>query len=353
MNGCIYDVAVIGGGVMGLFTAMRLAQTGVRAIVLEKNKIGYEKAASSGLTRSFRCDYLDPLYAGMAREARDLWLKYQTDWDADIFYPCGLVNLASRMITPDLGQSYAWQAGQGVQAAGVFIYDFASRDNSAGVLCPARVRECLLKELQKSNVPIIEKFFFDSVRKGDGMYQLGKIKAAKIIIAAGMWSNDVLRKCEGFEDVDFKITLSSPNEVRYFKAPDTYAAPDLPVFACLDMGVYGHPIIPVYVPYVKISHYLPPEHENKDIGESRIDQFCRLFMPELLKYESMPVTDADQCQYDYSPDRDFILGPVDEDATLWVATGWNGTGFKFAPLVAEYLAGAQPIPERFLPRRLF
>lgn len=354
-----YDVVVIGGGVMGLFTALRFAENGADVAVLEKNRIGYEKAASSGLTRSFRCDYTDPLYRSMAQEARALWQTYQLVWGREVLNPCGLVNLASYAVTPDLTKSYAWDVGAGITAPDAFVCDFASGDDEAGVLCPKLVRESLVSELQKRKVPIFESVAIRAIRKYESDYNIetydNAIPARKVVIAAGMWSNDLLRKVDGFSEVDFSITTDSPNEVLYFSIPETlqykYAAPALPVFACLDMGVYGHPIIPGYVPYVKISHYIPPEQPDRAVAESRIREFCKLFMPELLNFATMPVTGSDQCLYDYTPDRDFILGPLNDDGTLLIATGWNGTGFKFAPLIAEYLSGGKPIPERFLPQR--
>ena len=49
---------VIGGGVMGLFTAYNAAAGGARVVVLERGRIGDPMTASYGRTRSFRNDYL-------------------------------------------------------------------------------------------------------------------------------------------------------------------------------------------------------------------------------------------------------------------------------------------------------
>ena len=53
------DVLVVGGGVMGLFTAYRASGLGARVTVLERGRIGDPMTASYGRTRSFRSDYLD------------------------------------------------------------------------------------------------------------------------------------------------------------------------------------------------------------------------------------------------------------------------------------------------------
>ena len=53
-RGGMTDVLVIGGGVMGLFTAYRASEMGARVTVLERGRIGDPMTASYGRTRSFR-----------------------------------------------------------------------------------------------------------------------------------------------------------------------------------------------------------------------------------------------------------------------------------------------------------
>jgi len=57
-----------------------------------------------------------------------------------------------------------------------------------------------------------------------------------------------------------------------------------------------------------------------------------------------------------TPDRDPLLGPVDDSATLFVATGWHGHGFMRSPALGEAVAewileGDGGIVEGFDPRR--
>ena len=80
-----YDLAIIGAGVMGLFTALFASRRGARVLVLDAWRIGDSRAASYSLTRSVRNDYLDPLYARLAYQARKLWLDSLVP---DLPYPC-------------------------------------------------------------------------------------------------------------------------------------------------------------------------------------------------------------------------------------------------------------------------
>ena len=54
------NLVIIGGGVMGLFSAYHASERFDAVTVLERGRIGDPMTASFGRTRSYRCDYLDP-----------------------------------------------------------------------------------------------------------------------------------------------------------------------------------------------------------------------------------------------------------------------------------------------------
>ena len=45
-----------------------------------------------------------------------------------------------------------------------------------------------------------------------------------------------------------------------------------------------------------------------------------------------------RCLYQMSPDRQMILGPLDEDPDIVVACGFSGGGFQHAPAIGAFLA---------------
>ena len=71
------DLLIIGGGIMGLFTAYHASEHFDRVVVLERGRVGDPMTASFGRTRSYRSDYLDPAYARLAREAQGLWREFE------------------------------------------------------------------------------------------------------------------------------------------------------------------------------------------------------------------------------------------------------------------------------------
>jgi len=353
-----YDVVIIGAGIMGLMTARLLALQGQSVIILEKHHIGHMKAASSGLTRSIRCDYSDPFYAHLALQAQDLWRQFESDTGCNVYENCGLVNLASPTITSDLKQSYAvasqpilkllGKSNPGWRLPDVFRTETFSFDKTGGILKFKIIRETLARQI--ASMPTVELAENVAIQKIDTDGKTVNVSPAngeswvaeKCVIAAGLWGADILRLIPAYAQLDYGLQIRSPKEVRYFditpKRRNTYTTEMLPVFACLDMGVYGHPIVQGYTQYLKISHYWPPTGGKGTGTESQIDLFVKTFMPELAAMRSFPVTDADQCSYDYSQDGDFILGYPGEEKNILIATGWNGTAGKFAPVIAAFLA---------------
>ncbi|HEV2786308.1 MAG TPA: FAD-dependent oxidoreductase, partial [Solirubrobacteraceae bacterium] len=103
----VADLLVVGGGVMGLFTAYHASKRGARVVVLEQGRIGDPATASYGRTRSFRNDYLDATYARLAHEAFRLWSEFERETATEVLVRCGCMNLGKRAVTPDLARTYA------------------------------------------------------------------------------------------------------------------------------------------------------------------------------------------------------------------------------------------------------
>ena len=71
--------------------------------MLERGEIGDPATASFGRTRSYRKDYLDPVYARLADEAIDAVDASSSARPArDVLVRCGCMNIASAAVTPDL-----------------------------------------------------------------------------------------------------------------------------------------------------------------------------------------------------------------------------------------------------------
>ena len=116
-----------------------------------------------------------------------------------------------------------------------------------------------------------------------------------------------------------------------------FTSDTLPVFAYLDVGIYGHPIYEGKTPGVKIGFYNPPDINKLNTRIHDVHSFVEECMPALRDADAVDVTDVDQCFYDLVADDNFILGNVPGFSTIYVGVGWRGTGYKYAPWVGRTL----------------
>jgi glycine/D-amino acid oxidase-like deaminating enzyme len=173
----------------------------------------------------------------------------------------------------------------------------------------------------------------------------GDVTSETLVITAGLGTNDVLAQLPGCA-LRFPLSPDRPFQSKYFIPPagaeHRYAEQVLPVFAYLDVGIYGHPMYAGHTPGVKIGFYHPPDAEHTDSSINSVEDFVAQCMPGLRGAEAVDVAETsgvDTCSYDLvAGGGDFILGPVPGAAGVFTGVGWRGTGYKYAPWVGRVLA---------------
>jgi len=356
----IQDLTIIGGGVMGLFTAYYASYFTSNITVLERSTIGDKMTASFGYTRSIRNDYIDPEYARLAYEARQLWLDFQHTNDASCLIECGCLNLATASVTPQFAETYAVKSFHVLTDLHLKTEEFASQqtlqqrfpqfaaslgrlDVEAGFMYLPAVTQALLDALHKRNVHIVENAQIASIEQYDDIVHvqtdMGLYFTHKLVITAGHGTNEVLQQLGS--NLQFPIRPDRPSQCKYFIPPvekrAQFTSDVLPVFAYLDVGIYGHPIYEGKTPGVKIGFYNPPDITPLTTHIHDVHSFVAECMPELQDAETIDVQDVDQCFYDLVADDNFILGSIPKFNNVYVGVGWRGTGYKYAPWVGKVL----------------
>ncbi len=357
-------LTVIGGGVMGLMTAYYAAPFAETVTVLERTRVGDPETASFCLTRSVRNDYLDPEYSRLAQEARRLWLELQVLAGEPLLIDCGCLNLVKDSITPDLAGSYAVRsfaileqlqlrraalsAAELRQRFPQFAADAGWLDVDAGFADVPAVTRFLQEALRARGVRVSEHAAVRGITRSGGSWQVatgsGDVVSDALVITAGLGTNDVLGLLPG-RPARFPLRPDRPVQSKYFIPPartrSHYTEQSLPVFAYLDVGIYGHPIHDGKTPGVKIGFYHPPDAKLVASRIGSVEDFVAECMPGLRGARAVDVADAsgvDVCSYDLVGDDDFILGPVPGMDDVFTGVGWRGTGYKFAPWVGRVLA---------------
>jgi len=355
------DLVVIGGGVMGLFTAYHASERADRVVVLERGRIGDPMTASFGRTRSYRSDYLDPGYVRLAREALRLWEQFETQTETAVLVRCGCMNIAKRSVTPDLTATYgnrshrvledlgvptASLAGEALRARFPYLTaDVGYIDLEGGVVNLPAVTAALQRVLAERGVQIVQGVTTRSATRRGGEIRITtdmrEWNSRSLVVTAGHGTNDVLARLDGAR-LEVPLTRDRPVEARYFTPPDgsreQFASDAMPVIAYLDAGIYCHPIVDGLIGKVKIGYYHPPDVPRSTTTIDSVMSFVEHCVPSLLDARIEPVSDVDGCDYDLVADDEFVLGAVPGFAGAYVGVGWRGTGYKFAPWVGRVLA---------------
>ena len=347
---------------MGLCTAYYASEFVQNITILEKATIGAENtaAASFSYTRSIRNDYLDPLYARLAYEARKLWLELQSKVAEPFIIDCGCLNIAKESITHEISETYAVQSYNILTSLHLkreafareilqqrfpqFDADMGRLDVEAGFLYVPVITQTLLALLKERNVNIVERVDVAGVQQREKSLHINtnvsEFVTEKLVITAGLGTNDVLHCIDGCA-VRFPLVPDRPSQCKYFIPPSEkkamFTSDTLPVFAYLDVGIYGHPIYEGKTPGVKIGFYNPPDINTLNTRIHDVHSFVEECMPALRNADAVDVTDVDQCFYDLVADDNFILGNVPGFSTIYVGVGWRGTGYKYAPWVGRTL----------------
>ena len=355
------DLAIVGGGVMGLFTAYYASELGRRVSIFERGRVGDPATASYGRTRSYRNDYLDPTYVRLAREAIRLWDVFEAREQVRVLVRCGCLNIANSRVTPDLDATYARRShrvleelGMPTEALGAEAIrsrfpdldaDVGQLDAGAGIVDLAAVKETLTGVLEKRGVQVVEGAEPTAIARGEDGYTVTAgactLTARSLVVTAGHGTNGVLARLAGCT-LRVPIVKDRPSEARYFDPPAAdrhrFTAEAMPVVAYLDAGIYCHPIVPGVADAVKVGFYNPPDVPRGTSSIDSIDAFVERCFPALRGMPSTAVQDVDQCDYDLVADDHFVLGPIPGAANAFVGVGWRGTGYKFAPWVGRVLA---------------
>lgn len=219
----------------------------------------------------------------------------------------------------------------------------------AGFLYIPPIIKFLRSVLVKSGIKIYENSEVADIKKNTLAYSClvnGKfITSPKVVITVGAWSCQFLRKINK-SLFNFIPIVPIQQTLDYFAIPDNlrakFSSPNMPVFAYLDVGIYGHPLYKK-TPGLKVAYFDPhgaklvksqfnPARQEL-INNNR--DFIRRCLPDI---KEIKVVETEQNYYDMTPDNNFVIGEVPGNSNMYLAGGFCGTGFKFAPIVGRNLA---------------
>ncbi len=348
------DVAVVGGGLLGLATARALARRGLAVILLEQADVGHDGCGSKGSCRIFRLGYDDPGWVRMAERAREPWAELEEECGRPLLHPAPHLTFG-----PGLDAVRAAMHSAGAPHELLAAAEAAARFPQLPVGGPALLEpascvisaDAALRALAAA-VPDIRTGaavtgIADDGRRVTVRTASGPVTAGAAVVCAGPWTSALL--AAGGITVPSAPTLEQVGYV----APRAEPGPAMPIFICHGAEVpYGLPVpgSPLYK--IGFDHSGPPadpgsqEQGPDPVLSARLSGLARRYLPGF----DPELARAERCVYDNSPDEDFI---VDRVGRIVIGSGTSGHGFKFGPLLGEWLADlatgqdADPAARRF------
>jgi sarcosine oxidase len=365
-----YDVAVIGAGVFGAWTAYLLQLSGQRVILVDQYGAGNSRSSSGGESRIIRMGYgADRIYTLSARRSLELWQSFADHANEPVFAKTGVLWLAhdddqypsqcaatlesigipcERLTTTELSGRYP--------QLGLEQISWALFEPESGALLARRAVQAVVRESIKLGTVYLQ----DSVNIMAGGGRLGELTmqsgeqifAHNFVFACGPWLPRL------FPDLLLNRINPSRQEVFFFgpgRSAKLYSSPALPIWIDFKDEAYGFPDLANRGVKVAIDRHGPPFDPDSDdrivssSGLAEVRQYLARRVPSL---KAAPVVETRVCQYENTSNGDFLIDRHPDFENVWLVGGGSGHGFKHGPAVGEYVVArlrgdAEGIEPRF------
>ncbi|KAJ5940145.1 FAD dependent oxidoreductase [Penicillium verrucosum] len=355
------SILIVGAGVFGLSTALELNKRGYTDITVVDRFVPPSADGSSvDISRIIRADYADPIYSQMAREAYSGW----TTEYKDQYFESGFALLSE---TPK--NEYMEKSKAVIRAAGGKLDDLDDAmeirklyPSVAGPM-PQAASKKLASKCTVAGISIIagpRGTVISLRREGSrvvGVNLVGGqvLLASQVILSTGAWTNRLLNMghaaSSSGQPVGF-IQLTEEEALEMRKIPvminmssGVFSFPPTPDTHVLKLARHGYGYatdMTVNVDGVRKSLSSPKfEGSNAATGylpddaDESLRQGLRQFFPKL---GDRPWMNRRLCWYTDTPNGDFIIDHHPTIQGLFMATGGAGHGFKFLPILGQYIA---------------
>jgi sarcosine oxidase len=365
-----WDVAVVGAGAFGAWTAWLLAQKGRRVALLDAYGPGNARASSGGQTRVIRMGYGDQeIYTRWSMRSLELWQSLQGPVGRpSLFQQAGVLWMARGedplttrtlatlrrlgVVHERLGRAELERRWPQIDFGPI---TWAIHEPDSGFLAAFDAVQAVAQMAQAIGVGYLQEAVVPPQGKGrlgSVTTRSGKTVAADtFVFACGPWLPKV------FPDLLAERIFPTRQEVFYFgPAPgDTrFGSPAMPVWVDFAEEIYGIPDFKGRGFKVAPDRHGPafdPDTGSRVVSPetlARVRDFVARRFPAL---KDAPLVGSEVCQYENTSNGDFLIDRHPERDNVWLVGGGSGHGFKHGPAVGEYvtarLLGGGQVEARF------
>ena len=352
-----YDVAVIGAGVFGSWTAYCLRKSGASVALFDEYGPANARASSGGESRIIRMGYgPSEIYTRWSMQALPRWQKlFAEAGQLELFHPTGVLWMMYEKEQYAL-DTLATLEKTGAKFSKLSLGDLRGRypqiafdegtwgifEPDSGVLLARRAVQAVVAQAQKTGVD----YHTEAVLTPTGGGRLTELKTASgdsisagtFVFACGPWLAKV------FPDVLGDRIFITRQEVFFFGVPageTRFQAPAMPTWINLHDEYYGMPDIESRGFKIAFDRHGPavdPDTQSRIAGAEGAAAARQYLARRFPALKDPPVVESRVCQYENTSNGDFLIDKHPAFENVWLVGGGSGHGFKHGPSLGEYVA---------------
>ena len=351
-------IAVIGAGAFGGWTAHHLLKKGYNVTLLDVFGPGNSRASSGGDSRVIRGIYgEDKIYVDLVARSFKLWKRYQKQWQQSLYFPTGalwffqvddtyaqkslpIVNQAG-LKSEQLSKKEVEKKFPQIDLNGLKSFYF---EHEAGYL-PARyccqvVLENFVKRGGEYKQLAVEPGKILNNKLSELILSDGsKLNADSYVFACGPWLTKI------FPNALKDIITPTRQEVFFFGTPygdSSLFESNMPVWVDFGKKIwYGIPGADwrgFKVADDTRGAEFDPTSGDRTASETGLESARNYLAKRFPSMKDAPLLESRVCQYENSPDGNYIIDKHPGAENTWVIGGGSGHGFKLGPAIGEFVA---------------
>jgi sarcosine oxidase len=351
-----YDVAVIGAGVFGAWTAWHLGRRGKRVLLVDAYGPANARASSGGESRIIRMGYgADELYTRWARRSLTQWREFLAPARLPLFHETGVLWLAGkedarvratvetlRLCGVSFEELSRVQLEKQYPQIGLDGITKGLLEPRSGVLMARRGVAAVVEDAVRGGV---EYRVAQIAEPGDAgpitavVASRGeRIEAETFVFACGAWLGKI------FPEILGTRIFPSRQEVFFFGVPagdSRFAPPALPTWLFQEDEIYGMPDLESRGLKIAVDRHgerVDPDTQSRVAGAEGAEEARRFVEQRFPALRGAPILETRVCQYENTWNGDFLIDRHPEMENVWFVGGGSGHGFKHGPAVGEYVA---------------
>jgi sarcosine oxidase len=350
------EIVVIGAGAFGGWTALYLQEMGHRVTLVDAYGPGNSRATSGDETRGVRTGYGDKeLWTRWASEAIRRWKQRDAEWGSHLFFTSG------DLIMREDWDEFQTQTKAMWEKVGV-RHEVLSHDelryrhpqiNADGINAVLYETDAGIGRCRMACLTVASHFErlggkIEMARAEVGESSGGRLKNLRLhdgrvlggdafVFALGPWFPKV------FPELMAKRMRIPMGHVFYYGTPvgdPRFTHPNIPSYNF--PGVTGWATIPMDNRgfRVRIGGHMEddPDTSVRWIDPQHHEMPRNVLRERFPAMADAPLVETRACHYELSSNRNFIVDNHPNFGNVWIAGGGNAEGFKFGPVIGEYIA---------------